>query len=72
MGHLFGDSPKGIWVTALSRNHRLVSKITDPDGNLHIWRMPKRKSIKYNRLPRGSRRTTGVWNGQNVCDMVKK
>lgn len=71
-GHLFNERRiEGIWITALSRNHRLIWKITDPGGKLHVWRIRGRKSIKFNRLPRGSRRTTGVWNGQNVADMVK-
>lgn len=31
-----------------------------------------RKSVRLNRLPRGSKRRTGVWNGQNVADMVSR
>jgi hypothetical protein len=62
----------GTWITGLSRNFRLVMRISGPDGRIHTWRMRRGKSIKMNRLPRGSKRTTGVWNGQNVADMVAK
>ena len=69
-GHLFVEGATGIFVTGISRNHRRVSRITDVNGVLQTYRVFGRKSVKLNRLPRGSRRRTGVWNGQNVAEMV--
>lgn len=55
-----------------SRNGRLVTRCTDADGVLQTYRVLGRKSVRLNRLPRGSKRRTGVWNGQNVADMVSR
>lgn len=60
IGHLFGEGATGIWKTGLSLNRRWVERITCPLGHLHIWRMRRRKGVKLNRLPRGSKRRTGA------------
>lgn len=55
-----------------SRNHRRVFRVADPDGVVQTYLIFGRKGVKLNRLPRGSKRRTGVWNGQNVADMVAR
>lgn len=55
------------WAIEESRNHRTVIR-----ANGASYRMRKRKSVRLNHLPRGSKRRTGVWNGQNVADMVSR
>lgn len=71
-GHIFAEGATGIFVTGISRNHRVVTRITDTNGVLQTYRVFGRKSVRMNRLPRGSKRRTGVWNGQNVADMVSR
>lgn len=55
---------------ALSLNHRPVIRATDRKGCTKTLRAYRRKGVRANRLPRGSKRTTGVWNGQCVVDMI--
>lgn len=71
IAHLFTGEPSGMWEAGLSRNHRMVMRIQDPEGNLITWRLRRPKSVKYNRLPRGYSKTAGVWNGQPVAEMIK-
>ena len=60
----------GVFEGGTSRNGRPVMRIEDENGVLQTYRIFRRKSVKFNRLPRGFKRRTGVWNGQNVADMV--
>jgi hypothetical protein len=71
IGH-FDKMPNARLFADRSRNGRLVTRCTDADGVLQTYHVFGRKSVKFNRLPRGSKRRTGVWNGQNVADMVSR
>lgn len=42
-----------------SRNHRRIFRLTDLNGILQTYRIFARKSVKMNRLPRGSKQP--IW-----------
>ena len=50
----------------ISLNHRRIIRVADESGTIKTYRMYVRKSVKFNRLPRG----TGVINGQCVADIL--
>jgi hypothetical protein len=58
------------WVAGESRNHRFVIRYQDVNGVIQTYRIFGYQKVRMNRLPRGSKRRTGVWNGQVVADMV--
>lgn len=71
-GRCFPSDLGQVIISGTSLNRRPVFRLKDAGGVLQTYRIRHRKSVKMNRLPRNSKRRTGVWNGQNAADMVTR